>query len=100
MGYVLPFLVPTLALLVLALPLFTVAWRNDRRSTIRSFVLTAVGVGILCGLVAITSRRQVAQCLEAGNSDCVDSGAIGLQLVMITFYAVFAWLSAFSISKE
>lgn len=100
MGYVLPFAVPILLLLVLALPLFVVAWRRQRRQAARSFMVSAGLVGVLCGVITLTSRRQVAQCLQAGNSDCIDSGAIGLQLVMVAFYALFAWLAAFSISKD
>lgn len=81
-------------LLLAAVPVFVVARLKDEPQLIRSFGLGAVGIAILCAAVAAGSERQVAQCLDAGNSDCIDSGAAGLQLLMIVLYVITAWSTA------
>ncbi|HEX9848292.1 MAG TPA: hypothetical protein VGB33_07725 [Acidimicrobiia bacterium] len=96
----LTFLIVSGVTVVLGAPVFMVAWRKRRTKTIRSFLISAGVVGILSGLTAGSSERQVAQCLEAGNSDCVDSGAAGLQLLMMVIYVVVAWYSAIVIYRE
>jgi hypothetical protein len=47
--------------------------------------------------MAQISERQVAQCEAAGNPSCVDYGTSGLQLVLVFFFVVGAWWSAYSI---
>jgi hypothetical protein len=87
-------------LLLAAIPLFIVARMRKEPRTIRSFALGAVGIAILCAAVAAGSERQVAQCLEAGNTDCIDSGASGLQLLMIVLYVIAAWSTAWLTYRE
>jgi Tfp pilus assembly protein FimT len=77
-------------LAVLAAPLFYVTWRKNRLTAARHF-----GISALVAVLAVVSERQVLQCIDAGNSDCFDSGAVGLQLLFIGIYVVIAWSNAF-----
>jgi hypothetical protein len=79
---------------VLVSPVFVVAWRRRRPKTLRNFAIGSVIIGILCGFIVAVSERQVAQCLDAGNSDCVDAGAAGLQLVIIGAFVAASWIAA------
>jgi hypothetical protein len=93
-------LVVTALLLVLGTPLWLVAWRTKRKTTIRNFLIGAGAVGLLIGLLAGASERQVLQCFDAGNSDCVDAGTAGLRLLFIILYVVSAWSAAYLIWKD
>jgi hypothetical protein len=87
-----------LALLAaLGTPLWIVATRDRRTTTVRNFAIGATLVAVLCALMAQISERQVAQCEAAGNPSCVDYGTSGLQLVLVFFFVVGAWWSAYSI---
>lgn len=88
-----------LLLAVLATPLWVTAIRRQRRTTVKNFAIGAAVVAIVCGLLAQISERQVQQCEAAGNPTCVDYGTSGLQMVMVFFFVVAAWWSAYSISK-
>lgn len=90
----------TVGLLVLATPLFVLAWKKERIGTVRNFAIVAAGIGVLCGSLAGISERQVAQCLAVGNAECFDSGTAGLQLVFIGFYTLIAWFTAYTFYQE
>lgn len=79
---------------VMVSPVFVVAWRRGRPKTLRNFALGCVAIGVLCGFIVAASERQVAQCLAAGNTDCVDAGAAGLQLVIIGMFVLASWVAA------
>lgn len=79
----------------LAAPLFYMTWRKNRLTAARNFGISALVVALLCAVLAVVSERQVLQCIDAGNSDCFDSGAVGLQLLFIGVYVVIAWSNAF-----
>jgi hypothetical protein len=87
-------------LAVLASPLFYMTWRRNRLSAGRNFALAAVGIAVMCSALAVVSERQVLQCIDAGNSDCFDSGAVGLQLLFIGIYVVVAWSNAFFMWRD
>ena len=86
--------------LVLALPLFYVAWRSKRITTMRNFLIGAGSVALLCSILAGVSDRQVQQCRDAGNSDCVDAGTAGMQALMIAIYVIASWMAAASIYRD
>lgn len=94
------FLIVGGVLLLAATPLFIVARMRKEPRTIRSFALGALVVAILCAAVAAGSERQVTQCLDAGNTDCIDSGAAGLQMVMIVLYVIAALSTAWLTYRE
>lgn len=86
-------------LAALGSPLWWIAHRSGKRTTIRNFAIAASGIAVLSALMAAISERQIAQCEAAGNTACIDYGTTGLQFVMIFFYVVGAWWSAYSIWK-
>lgn len=90
----------TLGLLILATPLFVMAWRRDRPATIRNFAIAAAVIGIASGSLAGISDRQTAQCLDAGLPDCFDSGTAGLQLLFIGIYLFAAWFAAYTMYRD
>jgi hypothetical protein len=87
-------------LLVLAGPLFYVTWRKDRLTTARNFLIGGAIIAICCAVLAVVSERQVLQCLEAGNSDCIDSGAAGLQLLFVIGFTGTAWFNAYFMWRD
>ncbi|HEY6634488.1 MAG TPA: hypothetical protein VI141_02630 [Acidimicrobiia bacterium] len=94
------FLVITGLLTVLAAPLWIVSWRKGELASKRNYLLAALGVGLFCGAVAAAGERQVQQCLDAGNHDCVDAGTPGLQLVFIVIYVAVVWVMAYVTWRE
>lgn len=87
-------------LAVLGAPLFYVAWRQGRRVTVRNFAFGGLGIGVMSGLLAGASERQVQQCLDAGNSDCVDSGTVGLQIVFVVGFTLAAWILGYLMWRD
>jgi hypothetical protein len=87
-------------LLALAGPLFYVTWRKDRLTTARNFLIGAGVIAISCSVLAVVSERQVSQCLDAGNSDCIDSGAAGLQLLFVVLFTATAWFNAYFMWRD
>jgi hypothetical protein len=87
-------------LLALAGPLFYVTWRKDRVPTARNFLIGAGAVAICCSVLAVVSERQVIQCSDAGNSDCIDSGAAGLQLLFVVLFTAVAWFNAYFMWRD
>lgn len=90
----------TVGLLILATPLFVMAWSRQRTTTVRNFAIAAALVGAACGSLAGISDRQVTQCLDAGVADCIDSGSAGLQLLFIGLYLVVAWFTAYTLYRD
>jgi hypothetical protein len=84
----------------LGLPLWYVAWRERRRDTIRNFVLGALVVAVLAGIVALTSERAVQQCTAVNGRECIDPGSGGVQLVLVTFYLIANWFVAYKMWSD
>lgn len=84
-------------LAALGAPLWCVAYRVGRRTTIKNFFFLASGIAFAGALMAAISERQMAQCRAAGNPACFDYGTTGMQMVMVFFFVVAAWWSAYSI---
>lgn len=87
-------------LLVLSAPVTYVAWRKDRISTMRNFLVGAFVVALACAVLDVVSERQIAQCLDAGYSTCFDVGRAGLQLLFVGLFAATAWLNAFFMWRD
>ena len=87
-------------LIALAAPLLYMAWRKEMLVTARNFLIGAGVVALLCSVLAVVSERQVMQCLDAGNSDCIDSGAAGMQLLLVGLFVVVAWFNAFFMWRD
>ncbi len=86
--------------LALASPVSYVTWRKGRTTAMRNFFIGALVIALLCAVLSVVSERQVGECLDAGHSDCFDSGAVGLQLLFIGLYAAAAWFNAYFIWRD
>lgn len=87
-------------LVALAAPLFYVTWRKDKLTTARNFLISAFVVAVCCAVLAVVSERQVLQCMDAGNSDCIDSGAAGLQLLFVGGFTATSWFNAYFMWRD
>lgn len=87
-------------LAVLGIPLWWVAFQAQKRTTLRNFTIAAALIAFFSALMAAISDRQIAQCEAAGNTACIDYGTTGLQAVMVFFFVVGAWWSAYSIWRS
>lgn len=81
--------------LVLSSPVTYVAWRKNRMATMRNFMIGAFVIALPCAILDVVSERQMAQCLEAGISECLDIGRTGLQFLFVGVFALAAWFNAF-----
>ncbi|MBW3667312.1 MAG: hypothetical protein KY394_06930 [Actinobacteria bacterium] len=84
------FLLVTIVLVALSSPLFALAWRKRKDHTTRNFLVAALIIAVLCGILAESSARLVRQCLESGSPGCVDIGAGALQMLLAGLYIVMA----------
>ena len=82
-------------LAILALPVMLVALLQNRTQTIRRFVQSGLAVALLCALLAMSSDRLIDQCAAAGNLDCTDFGAAGMQAMFIAGFVATAWIRAY-----
>ena len=83
--------------LVLAAPVFWVAWRQGRRDLVRKFLVTGLAIAVLFGVVGWTSETLVNQCIEAGNTQCYDAGFRGFEVVVGGGYVLFSWFKAYDL---
>ncbi len=86
--------------LVLSSPATYVAWRKNRMATMRSFMIGAFATALPCAILEVVSERQMAQCLAAGISECLDIGRAGLQFLFVGVFAVAAWFNAFFMWRD
>jgi hypothetical protein len=94
------FLIVSTLLIGLSTPLLFLAWRKRTDHTVRNFLIAALVIAALCGVLAESSARLVRQCLESGSPGCVDIGASGLQTLLIGGYLLVAWAMAYVIWRE
>lgn len=84
-------------LLILALPVFHVARRRRRTTTIRNVAISAVVVGGLMAMTRYTSDRLVEQCIEVGNTQCIDAGSTGILWLFAIGFTVVVWARAWNL---
>jgi nucleoside permease NupC len=86
--------------LTLSSPATYVAWRKDRVTTVRNFVVGAFVVALPCAILDVVSERQMSQCFQAGISECLDVGRAGMQFLLVGVFAVTAWFNAFFMWRD
>ena len=94
------FLTVTGVVLILGAPILVISWRRKRTKTMRNFLIGGATVALMCAVLAAVSQRQMAQCEAAGNPDCIDPGAAGLQLLFIANYLLVAWIAAILMYRD
>jgi hypothetical protein len=87
-------------LAIASVPVVLVARHRGREPLARKFVITAVSLGLVCALLAWTSRVLVDQCVSAGNTGCIDYGGRGFLAMVVTGYAVVALWTAISMARD
>ena len=87
-------------LLLASVPVMIIAWRWGRVETIRRFAIAAGLIGLMCALLSLTSKELVDSCIAAGNKNCFDFGADGLQLMLVVGYVGTALVRAFLIYND
>ncbi len=84
-------------LLALAVPVFVMARRRQRPSTIRNVAISALVVGGLMGLTRYTSNELVQQCKDVGNTRCFDPGSTGILWLFAIGFTAVVWGRAWSL---
>ncbi len=87
-------------LLLASAPLLFMTRRLGRPKISRGFLMTAAVVAVLSAATAAGSAKLVAQCEAVGNSNCIDSGGAGFQLLLVGGYAVIALTTAVILYRE
>lgn len=73
---------------LIGLPVVAVAYRRGEQRTMRKFLIAGVVVGVLVAVVSGTSDLLVSRCREAGNTGCLDYGAVGIQTLILVVYGL------------
>jgi len=84
-------------LLVLAIPVFLVAHRRNRKTTIRNVAISALVMGGLMGITRYTSNELVQQCIDVGNTQCYDAGSTGILWLFAIGFTVVVWSRAWNL---
>lgn len=87
-------------LLALTLPIAILAPRRGRPEMVRRFLIVAAIVVVVASSLEVTGEQLVAQCEEAGNTQCVDYGGLGMLLLFVVPYGVVAVVKAYSLYHE
>ena len=87
-------------LLLAGVPVMIIARRRRRVQTIRRFAIAAGLIGLICATVSVSSEELVDSCIAAGNKNCFDFGADGLQLMLVVGYVGTALVRAFQIYND
>jgi hypothetical protein len=87
-------------LLVISVPVLVVARQRGRAGTVRRFPIAAVVTALFCATLAATAVGLEERCEAAGNPNCFDSGATGLQTLAVVVFAGIAWVNAYMIYRD
>lgn len=88
-------------LLLCSLPVVLVARRDSYHQGVgRKFLTAGLICGLICGLVVASSDRLVERCQNAGNTQCFDSGATGLVVVVIAAFLGTSLVRAYLLATE
>jgi hypothetical protein len=89
----------TTMMLAVAVPVILVARSRRRPSTIRNFLVGALGVGVTLAVIRVASELSVEQCENAGNTQCADYGSSGFTVLFIAGFTVIALGRAWALSR-
>lgn len=85
---------------ILAGPVVIVALREGLTDTVRRFALVGGAVALGCALLSLGSEALVGRCRDAGNTGCLDYGALGMQVLVLGVYGAVSLLRAFTIARN
>ena len=84
----------------LGAPVWIHGMREDLHDTVRRFVVAAGMVAIGCALLSWGSNALISRCLDAGNTDCLDYGTRGMQVLALGSYGLVSALRSVSIWRN
>ena len=87
-------------LLLVSVPVMVIARRRGLVKTTRRFAVAAGLIGLICATVSVSSEELVDSCIAAGNKNCFDFGADGLQLMLVVGFVGTALVRAFQIYND
>ena len=73
---------------LISAPAIVLARRQGEGATVRRFVRAVLIAGAFFGVMFASSRRLTDQCVAEGNTQCYDSGATGLTVIVIVGFVV------------
>jgi hypothetical protein len=85
---------------VIGLPVMAVAYWREQLPTLRKFLLAGLAVGLLVAVLSTTSDMLVSRCLDAGNTGCVDYGAVGIRTLILVAYGLVSLIAAVRILRS
>lgn len=94
------FLLVAALLLAFSTPLLVLARSRRDDHTGRNFLIAALVIAAICGVLAESSARLVVQCFESGSPGCVDIGAAGFQVLLIALYLIVTVIMTYVIWRE
>lgn len=86
--------------LVLATPVVFIGLRRGQTRTVGRFAIVGCAVALACALLSLGSKSLVRRCLEAGNTECLDYGTLGMQLLALGLYGVVSLVRAVSMARN
>ncbi len=88
------------ALCLLAVPVHLVARRRGKPRVSLNFTIAAAVLGALMAITKYTSDQAVASCRAVGNTQCHDSGSVGILVLFIVGFWVVAWARAWNLGDR
>lgn len=84
----------------LGAPVVILGLREGLHDTVRRFVVAAGVVAIGCALLSWGSNGLISRCLDAGNTDCLDYGTRGMQVLALGSYGLVSAIRSVSIWRN
>ena len=81
-------------------PVAILGLREGLHDTVRRFLTAAAVVALGCALLSWGSNALVDRCLDAGNTGCLDYGAMGMQVLVLSGYGLVSVLRSVSIWRN
>ena len=84
----------------LAAPVVILGLREGLHDTVRRFVVAAGVVALACALLSWGSSVLVNRCQDAGNTECLDFGARGMQVLTLGSYGLVSVMRSVAIWRN
>lgn len=84
----------------LAAPVVILGLREGLNETVRRFVIAAAIVALGCALLSWGSNALVSRCMDAGNTECLDYGGLGMQVLALGIFGLVSVLRSVSIWRN
>lgn len=86
--------------MVIGMPAMAIGHRMGDSRTVKRLLIAGLAVGTMMAGLSVTSELLVRRCLDAGNTGCLDYGAVGVQTLILIIYGVAALLVALRLLRD